>query len=407
MDVIGLLDTFTPNPLLDRSRMSLPSRPRWLALVAACAVWPAARTDAQTVVGPSKCVTCHDHDRQAAQWQRTEPAQLKGKAHFNTLKQLDDPKAAGYAKAIGLADPYDVRGDCVRCHATVFRGDANAGVSCESCHGGASAYLEPHQQKGAYAQAVAAGLRDLRDKPAAIGKMCVDCHVTPDKRLAAAGHPTGENWDAGASMPKLVHWDRSYNYAQVSAAGRAAATTRLAGVKGAAPARAAAPAAAAPTAAQGSAAAPIAPAPSAVAAAPWDWNQPVRELPADYVPEPQPAAPAAPRAPRRPPPAEPAVPPSLAEDVPIPSAMPGLAPVFSPATEASKPPAAAPATPATPAELRGRALRMVEKLLRAGVRTPDAPAPPKPAEFAGADSELFRLQDEVLVLALEALRRPE
>jgi hypothetical protein len=97
-------------------------------------------------------VTCHDHDRQTTQWQKPEPAQLKSKAHFNTLKQLDDPKALAYARAIGLADPYDVKGDCVKCHATVFRGDANAGVSCESCHGPASGYLEPHQPKGAYAQ---------------------------------------------------------------------------------------------------------------------------------------------------------------------------------------------------------------------------------------------------------------
>jgi len=41
--------------------------------------------------------------------------------------------------------------------------------------------------------------------------------------LQAAGHPTGEGWDAGTSLPKLVHWTRSYNYAQVSAAGRAVA----------------------------------------------------------------------------------------------------------------------------------------------------------------------------------------
>ena len=57
---------------------------------------------------------------------------LKDKAHYNTRKQLDGAKAGTYAKAIGLADPYDVKGSCVTCHATVFRGDANAGVSCET-----------------------------------------------------------------------------------------------------------------------------------------------------------------------------------------------------------------------------------------------------------------------------------
>jgi hypothetical protein len=397
--------------------MSSPSGLRRLAVGVALACGPAAGLLGQSFVGPSKCVTCHDHERQTIQWQKTEPAQLKGKAHFNTLKQLDDPKAMGYARAIGLADPYDVKGDCVKCHATVFRGDANAGVSCESCHGPASAYLEPHQQKGSHARSIGQGLRDLRDQPAAIGRMCVDCHVTPDKRLAAAGHPTGAGWDPGAALPKLVHWQRSYSSAQVSAAGKAAAATRLAGVKAAAPARAAAapaPAAAAP------AAAPAPSVPSAAAAAPWDWSQPVRELPADYVPEPAPAAPpaAAPRAARRAP-AEPLVPPSLAEDAAIPQPTPGLAapltPALSPASEAPRPPV--PAAPAAPlvakdpvgqaAEARGRALRLVEELLRKGVRAPGAPAPAKPGEFSGPDSELLRLQDEVLVLAIEALRRPQ
>src|SRR3954469_13711797 len=98
----------------------------------------AAPPRAQTVVGPTKCTSCHDHDRQATKWQKEEPVQYKDKAHYNTRKQLEAAKSAGYAKAIGLADPYDVKGSCVTCHATVFRGDANAGVSCESCHGPAS-----------------------------------------------------------------------------------------------------------------------------------------------------------------------------------------------------------------------------------------------------------------------------
>ena len=58
------------------------------------------------------------------------------------------------------------------------------------------------------------------------------------------------------------------------------------------------------------------------------------------------------------------------------------------------------------AELRGRAATLLEQLLRAGARTPTAPAPTRPVEFKGPDGELLRLQDEVLALALEALRRP-
>src|SRR5262249_19649554 len=50
------------------------------------------------------------------------------------------------------------------------------------------------------------GLRDLFNKPAAIAQMCVNCHVTPDAKLRAAGHPTGEKFDPGKGIAKMVHW---------------------------------------------------------------------------------------------------------------------------------------------------------------------------------------------------------
>src|SRR5207245_8505421 len=128
--------------------------------------------------------------------QKRFPAKRDNAGHINSLKQLETPKSNDFAKAIGLRDKYDVNGACVKCHATVFRGEANAGVSCESCHGPASGYFDLHQVKGSYAKSVAAGLKDLRDKPAVIARVCVDCHVTPDPRLAAPGHPSGPPFDA-------------------------------------------------------------------------------------------------------------------------------------------------------------------------------------------------------------------
>jgi hypothetical protein len=353
--------------------------PEWLrvraaALVLASSV-PAA---AETFLGPSKCVQCHDHERQAAKWQKEEPLAFKGKAHYATLKQLDAPKAAGWARTIGLADPYDLKGSCVKCHATVFRGDANAGVSCETCHGAASAYNDLHQQKGSYARAVAAGLRDLRDKPAAIARLCVDCHVVTDRRLAAAGHPTGAGFDAGAALQKLVHWTRGYDFAQVTAAGRAAGAGR-------------AVAAAAPPAAARAGGRPATAAPAAAAPAPWDWSQPIRALPQDYVPESVP-------------PTAGGVPPSIAEDGAL--VREESAPVISRATSAPAPAAGSRSRAAEVAELRGKGAALLERLLRAGARTPGLQAPARPLEFAGPDGELLHLQDEALVLALEALRRP-
>jgi hypothetical protein len=365
-------------------------RVRAAALVLASSV-PAA---AQTFLGPSKCVQCHDHERQAAKWQKQEPLAFKGKAHYATLKQLDAPKALGWAKAIGLADPYDLKGSCVKCHATVFRGDANAGVSCETCHGAASVYNDLHQQKGSYARAVAAGLRDLRDKPAAIARLCVECHVVTDRRLAAAGHPAGESFDAGASLQKLVHWTRAYDFAQVAAAGRAAGAGRALG--------------AAPPPAARAGGRPATAAPAAAPAAPWDWSQPIRALPQDYQPEPVPASrggeaeATAPRARARA--DEPVVPPSIAEDAAIVREEDAL--LISRASRAPAPAETSRSRAAEVAELRGKGAALLERLLRAGGRTPGLQAPAPPLEFAGPDGELLHLQDEALVLALEALRRP-
>jgi hypothetical protein len=410
---------------------------RTVAALAALILGTASAARAQTVVGPSKCTACHDHDRQATRWQREEPAQYKDKAHYNTRKQLDGAKAGTYAKAIGLADPYDVKGSCVTCHATVFRGDANAGVSCESCHGPASGYLEPHQIKGAYAKAISTGLRDLKSKPPAIAKACVACHLTTDKRLVAAGHPSGAEFDVGAGLKKIVHWATTYDFPAVSAAGKAAmgpAAARAAAAPAPPAAAGAAPAApgGAPPAVKAGAratgtvtgsgtTAPATPAVSA-ASAPWDWNAPVRALPEDYVPEAVEAPPvAAARAaapagaaaapaptavrPPRPAPVRVAPAPSLAEDLPVTPAI-----VATESAALAPPPVAAPAGPrsatARVAEARGGAALVLARVLRGGAKLPALPPASPPREFKGPDGELLRLQDEAIALALEALRRP-
>ena len=115
------------------------------------------------VLGPNECLNCHDHDAEKQWYEKKEipevqklfPEKGANAGHINSLKQLESMKSNDFAKAIGLADKYDLNGACVRCHATVFGGDANAGVSCESCHGPASGYNKPHQTKGSYEQAVA------------------------------------------------------------------------------------------------------------------------------------------------------------------------------------------------------------------------------------------------------------
>ena len=136
-------------------------------LIAAAASIPdvtARRAAAQqrfTYVGPKQCTNCHDHDPEKLWYEKKEIPEVhrlfpeqNNAGHINSLKQLEAQKSDEYAKAIGLVDKYDAAGSCVACHATVFKGDANAGVSCESCHGPGSGYLDPHQKKDAYDIAV-------------------------------------------------------------------------------------------------------------------------------------------------------------------------------------------------------------------------------------------------------------
>jgi hypothetical protein len=353
----------------------------------ACLLAALAATPAQGqsgVLGHRDCEKCH---RPAIRkWSQDEPRELGGDAHFNTAQQLQDPKAQGYAAAIGLGNPADPAGRCAECHATVVRGRVRSGVSCESCHGPARRYVDVHDKQPyaeSYRKSLPLGLADLHQKPAAIARKCVSCHVTPEPALAAAGHPRGDDFDAGRSLQKIVHWTAaftpdgsthaSYDYAQISAAGRQAVSQVGSGR--------AAPQSTAPVTASAPAPAPV----------PWDWDQPVPELPADYPSEDA----------RRDEPAPAAVAPaSIVEDLPV--ARDDLPP--------TRPdPEPAPALPATAklAELRGRAAVLLADQLRAGRRAPDLPQPEPPAEYQGPDGELLHIQDVVLYLVLETLRKPE
>jgi cytochrome c554/c'-like protein len=200
-----------------------------ISLIALCAIGLCAvRLVGAQFVGPNKCSSCHDHEKQKA-WADQDK-------HAKALTQLEDKNAGKYAKAIGLADPYDLKGACVKCHATVFNGDANAGVSCEICHGAGSDYVEPHQQKGSYAKAITLGMFDTRGNYPVWAKMCLDCHIVRDARLTGAGHKSGADFEVGAASQKIVHWAPTYDFAKLTALGRGAAGKAAAAPPKAAPA---------------------------------------------------------------------------------------------------------------------------------------------------------------------------
>lgn len=180
-------------------------------VMAASAQVPAS---AHAATGPSFCIECHDHARERDWWQQHDGPPPHG--HRQALEQLDDRAALRMARAVGQSDPRDVGGSCVPCHATVLRGAVVAGVSCETCHGNGRDYLVVHQDKGAYARAVATGLFDTRERPEAWVPICLGCHVIADRRLIAAGHPSGKTFVMPKVVEPVVHWRVTYDPAALA-----------------------------------------------------------------------------------------------------------------------------------------------------------------------------------------------
>jgi hypothetical protein len=107
---------------------------------------------------------------------------------------------------------------CLACHALnvpaterAHTFDLSDGVSCESCHGPAAAWLGPHTEQGwTHQQSLALGMYDTRDVVKRT-ENCLSCHLGNqeqfvDHNLIAAGHPdlSFELGTFSAVMPR--HW---------------------------------------------------------------------------------------------------------------------------------------------------------------------------------------------------------
>ncbi len=134
-------------------------------------------------------------------------------AHARAYATLVSDYGANIAKAAHVDSPTTNR-RCVECHAPLaLLGSDLAptaspieGVTCESCHNSAAAWLRSHTRPDyTYADRVHAGMRDMRDTFVR-ANTCVKCHqaIAPD--LVQAGHPelTFELDGQDASEPR--HW---------------------------------------------------------------------------------------------------------------------------------------------------------------------------------------------------------
>jgi hypothetical protein len=168
--------------------------------------------EAAKVVGPDQCAKCHQQEVQ--QWQQTP--------HFATFDSLHrKPRAKEIADKLGeksiKRSPV-----CTQCHYTMQNQEGRdrivAGVSCESCHGGALGWLTSHSDYGG------AGITRATESPAhrekrvndsvaqgmnnphniyLIARQCYDCHTVPNERLVNVG-----GHQAGSQDFELVAWSQ-------------------------------------------------------------------------------------------------------------------------------------------------------------------------------------------------------
>jgi len=153
------------------------------------------------------------------------------------LATLTTARSKQIADALQIQRPTaDLR--CTACHAPLgdvpeaWRGaafQAREGVSCESCHGPAEAWLRAHTRPDySHAERVFAGMRDLKNLYGRANS-CVACHQTVAATLLDAGHPELIFELDGQSVSQPKHWRERADWsgAQTWLVGQAVALREL------------------------------------------------------------------------------------------------------------------------------------------------------------------------------------
>ncbi len=184
--------------------------------------------DPHLVLGDQTCVKCHASEIEV--WKRTPHAKTFDELHRR-------PEAKKIAANLGLQSIKN-EGRCVACHYTPqgqpgANPHAIAGVSCESCHGGAKHWIDLHQDYGGQgitratespqhrasriAQSVAVGMRNPANVYL-VAQSCLRCHTTGDEELVnVGGHSVGSldfefvSWSQGTIRHNFVRTDGKTN----------------------------------------------------------------------------------------------------------------------------------------------------------------------------------------------------
>jgi Cytochrome c554 and c-prime len=173
------------------------------ALPSARAAGPPAETSKYTGPGSCSSTSCHGSVKPRADsriFQNEYSIWVVKDKHAKAYDALTSPVGERIGRILGVGKS-EQSAKCVACHALDVPADAraktfdlNEGVTCESCHGPASAWLGPHTTRGwTHEQSVAAGMYDTRNLVRRTEK-CLSCHLGTqekfvDHEMIAAGHP--------------------------------------------------------------------------------------------------------------------------------------------------------------------------------------------------------------------------
>jgi hypothetical protein len=193
------------------------------ALFGAVAAMPAAENEPVKYIGPGSCAatSCHGSvkpvDGSRILQNEYSTWIIKDK-HSKAFQALTGDIGERIARILKLGAKAEESPKCLACHALYTtpeqRGRAfeiAEGVSCENCHGPASAWLGPHTTRDwPHEKSVAMGMRDTRNVIHRTEK-CLECHLGTKERfvdheMIAAGHPDlfFELDSFSAVMPR--HW---------------------------------------------------------------------------------------------------------------------------------------------------------------------------------------------------------
>ena len=172
-------------------------------------------------VGPGSCsaVACHGAIRPAPGariLQNEYNTWVALDRHARATEVLSNSVSQRMARILAIGNPAQAPA-CLACHsidvpaAKRGRTFASEGVSCEACHGPASAWLGYHVTRNAtHEESVTRGMYDTRDVVKRTEK-CLTCHLgtagqSVDHEMIAAGHPdlVFELESFSAAMPR--HW---------------------------------------------------------------------------------------------------------------------------------------------------------------------------------------------------------